>query len=224
MTKNGSEAVVNVNLRRCDCGAGERHAPNCPGEPVLLRLPLESWRSVTLMVRLGECTAGCAAPGAARALKERGESHHAWCPARPIRVSCSISGKDWASSEVAEVEVEPRSDGYPWRQIDIDTMSQIARWRWALVTVLVLGFDVREPSAPMVPTQLSSQRDAVYTALCEMARADIVACETRERINALLQRPAPSPFRQILREPEAQAPDALAAYVERLIGQVGALS
>jgi len=209
---------INVNPKPCNCGhaawlAGHhngmvKHSDTCSSATLLLRCPLP--RSVTFMVRLGECKqVRCI--GSAR---RDGHAHALDCPAHPVAVSCSISGKTWEESAVIEVDGDYASGAA------FLTAQRACVERWALVKALVLGHgDAQWKTEATV--RLVEQRDAVYAALADMARAEEAALaaqrliathflQTRERVH--------------MSNPE-ERPSAgyLQAFVERLIEQVGAL-
>lgn len=208
-----NKPTINVNLKPCmHPHMLSTYTPDeFPNAPVLVPLPLDKWRSVTFTVRLGECidagrSAGSPIP---RACAPDGV-HHERCPARPIRVSCSISGKTWEESEVDEVEVH--HDG---RETSPAELLRACRDRWALVKALVLNQSIG-PSYTMVDgvRPLAIQRDAVYAAIADMARADVTRTQAWLALPLeLRQDPGPTSL----------AGEVLERYVERLIEQVGAL-
>lgn len=191
MTKNDSEAVVNVNLARCDCGekhlrySGGEHRVTCPGKPVLVPLPLEPWRPVTMTVRLGECT--CIPLRGPLAVGLNPWSCDPICPARPIKVTCSIRGKTWEESEVAEVDWQTRNERGDWNpspmsHAERDAALAACRDRWALVQALVTGETPSDPfGRPVVIPPLYLQRNAVFAAICEMVRHENAAALAQER-------------------------------------------
>lgn len=224
---------INVNLEhQCpswcpkthDGSHDVEHAASCYARPVLIPCPIP--RSVTFEVALGECV--CPANG--------GRGAASWnpppaclptCPARPIRVSCSISGETWAESEAENPEVQGRE----WAS-GRERLAALAacRERWALVKAVLSGiraasyFTERSPLFKRRET-LFAQRDAVFAALCEMAQAELAAWEAQKNLVGLLPAnvPTQSGGHAVLagREPSAYF---LAAYVEHLIEQVGVLS
>lgn len=210
--------TININLEQCTrgrCGPDPfgtfRHdSDTCAATPVLIPLPLDAFRSVTFTVRLGECI--CPANG--------GVGAASWnpppecvpsCPARPIRVTCSISGTTWESSEASEVT----DIDIPEHLISADVIDPIANAcgaRWALVKALVLGLSTT-PALSHHP-ELVAQRDAVYAAIAGMALAD--AARTQAWIALPLElRKGPGPT--------SLAGEVLERYVARLIEQVGIL-
>lgn len=208
--------TINVNLASCSrgrCGLDPkgvfRHDPStCSGEPILLPCPIR--RSVTFSVALGECACDAYAEGGTCPTD---------CPARPVRVSCSISGKTWEESEVAEAE-------WLGRYADDATNPVLAacRDRWALVKALALGEDagawmLSEAWAERwdVVASLFAQRDAVFAALADMARHE-------EGLEAAAVRAAKAMGADgDLSGTTRASPEFLAAYVEHLVEQVGAL-
>jgi hypothetical protein len=101
--------TINVNLKPCSCSAGRLNAArrcgtpspvdplpcddDCPGKPILIPCPIPP--RVEFKVVLGECIDAGRRPVSPipRACAPDGRGHHVRCPARPISVSCSISGK-----------------------------------------------------------------------------------------------------------------------------------
>lgn len=95
---------INVNLKPCRC-VGPRderktHWDGCAGAPVVILCPIP--HTVEFEVALGEC----ACPPRNFDVMRNYDGHVSpTCPARPIRVTCSIGGDGtWAGSEVTEVE------------------------------------------------------------------------------------------------------------------------
>jgi hypothetical protein len=136
------------------------------GDVVLVPCPIP--RSVTFSVAPGSCTTGCDF-GGTRSM------HYPHCPARPVKVSCSISGKTWEESEVDEQEY---LNTRPLATDDLNRLYAACRDRWALVKALVTGFvgdfgALCPGSAAVV--SLRNQRDAVFAALAAMARAERAA-------------------------------------------------
>ena len=130
-------ATINVTPRACNqnCATVFPHPPEgehwgfcAAAQQVLIPCPIP--RSVTFEVALGECTV-CPP-------NREGVGHFASCAAYPIRVSCSISGKTWAESEVTEA----RSDQTQWQPPFSDENRRLlaaCRARWALVKALGAG-------------------------------------------------------------------------------------
>lgn len=193
-------------------GEGARHHESCPkSAPVLIACPIP--RSVTFTVRLGECS--CRASMLAGAKVQ----HRDYCPARPIRVSCSISGKTWEESEVMDV------DGPVEQTIPIPYVTRLCRERWALVKALVLGLPRTFDTAQWTPTvsPFFEQRDAVYAALSDMALAEDAAFKAQDHIHSAIHDPLPlEPYHNELPEDRPSA-RMLERYVAHLIEQVGVL-
>ena len=232
-------STINVNLRQCVCfgnyaniGATpetvkpvEHNEPCRDGSPVLIPLPLDVFRSATFTVALGECMGirpgGCLSE-ASREWFKFAERHRQECPARPVQVECSITSPDgtWEKSEVTQVE---RLGGWALQQEEREAM-RICRDRLALVKALVLGRPQVQPDGKWLdaPTDLFTQRDAVYAALADMARAEDAAIQAQRTASGLIQ--AFDPERTHRGDPGLR-PSAgfLDRYVERLIEQVGAL-
>jgi hypothetical protein len=112
---------------------------------------------------------------------------------------------------VDDVELHGSED---FRHEGLRTIARdICRARWALVKALVLGRDDVESTDEEILRswdRLFAQRDAVYAALADMARAE----DAKWMANAQL----PERFR--LFEGARGAPTALARYVEHLLEQV----
>lgn len=215
--------AINVNLKPCAdwCPVTHtirhtRHDTHCPGAPVLIPLPIP--RSVTFQVALGACE--CTTGGLDTM------PHDDDCPARPVRVSCSVSGDGtWAESEVDDVwQNVQNAKGWIVDAEDADPSAlAIARERWALVKALVLNV-WPVPSAHAAVVEFIRQRDAVFSALADMARAEDAAVAAQGRLDAVLR-----PGWHARHRPDSHLPAAglerpsrmgLAAYVERLIEQV----
>lgn len=207
--------MVNVNLGACRCGSThpawgrQPHTSWCNGKPVLIPCPLP--RSVTLQVALGECT--CPTGG------RPPEGHWRYCPARPVKVSCSISGKTWEESEVDDVEfpdaIETDPAGGPARV----ALEAACRARWALVKALVLGLYPTCGNED-VPQEIFEQRDTVFAALAEMAKAEAALAVAWEACPKALQKRA---HPGSLRNEQRPSRWMLAAYVEHLVEQVGVM-
>lgn len=215
---------INVNLEPCTCGLADRapthpptpHQSHCAAAPVLIPCPIP--QRVEFQVALGECVCGGHVGRGPPAIMDR---RSATCPARPIKVSCSISGKVWAESEVDDMECHRgmRHD-HVCATEGLDVVLQVARDRWALVKALVLGFTrvtmggVSRNHADV----LFAQRDAVFAALAAMARAQQALEATLGDFETVMSGDATA---CLLGRRYAQ--EALARYVKRLVEQVGAL-
>jgi hypothetical protein len=209
--------TINVNHYVCKCAAsvdGGEHHKACPGKPIPLPCPIP--RSVTFTVTLGECEC------AARYNASRPElplGHLLQCPARPIRVACSIGGKTWEDSHVTDAE----APGIHGRTSEL---IQRAGERWEIIfKALVLGvrpdYDIGHWTGPMLP--LFEQRDAVFAALADMARAETAAMQAQQKVDEAF------PYHRFHRvgggDHRATPPShaRLEAYVEFLIEQVEVL-
>lgn len=194
------------------CRDGD-HSParvaRCYGAPVFIPCPVP--RSVTFEVVL---TTECLCLKTPRA-----SGHRADCPARPVRVSCSISGRTWEDSAVEFVE---RADGECIGPM-LDRVDTLVRDRWALIKALVLGSNsLHGPITDLPGFKLLAQRDAVFAALADMARAEQDACNAQQRVDEAF------PFDRYRRNDpdhrsERPSIGRLAAYVEHLIRSVGGL-
>lgn len=225
--------TINLNPKPCASWCpvthtiGETtHDTHCPGKPVLVPLSLEPWRSVTLTVALGECI-----DARECSLRTHEGGHRIDCPARPIRVACSVSGNTWEESEVRSLSEFPDTITGATR----DRLFEACRDRWALVKALVLGASKVSafPEAfRMIPavSEMLVQRDAVFAALADLRRTEMAAHA------ALLALPMDLRKSMIIAKqcgPVAADPEGggidlpstklLAVYVQRLIEQVGAL-
>lgn len=214
--------TTNVNQKPCASWCpvthvfGETtHDTHCPGKPVPIPCPIPP--SVTFTVRLGECGPGCTPVHTKDGSSAK--VHALDCPVRPIRVSCSISGKTWEESDA----VDPEGVGEDGRLVGFTFASPVhaaCGARWALVKALVLGRmrgGVLNP--PLGPVELFARRDAVFAALARLTRAEEEYYEARD---AALK---PINGHTIMRPESHNRPSAhdLAAYVTSLIEQVGIL-
>ena len=220
--------TINVNRTPCDCWKNREpgtHQPKCAAKPVLIPLPLEPWRSVTFEVRLGECDY----PRDACRF-----GHLNDCPASPIRVTCSIRGKTWAETRVSDAE---RADGPGQPNFtEAEHMRAVALCddRWALVKALVLGtwrsVNLNAWQAGAMTAEawarvaaLVAQRDTVFAALADLARAEQAASDAQDRAHAAIGddlRLKPHHNIEAADRPSAYMLDR---YVARLIEQVGTL-
>jgi hypothetical protein len=223
--------TINVNLKPCACPDSSfhlGHAPYCTGRPILLPCPIQ--RSVELTVTLGECRCKRMAesplmgyPDLSRAAMEAvAEGRHlSDCPARPIRVACSIGGETWGAAHVTDAEA-PGVHGRTGELI------QIADDRWALVKALVLGNHSPQEvgGKSLVPVEawwaLVTQRDAVFAALADMARHETAALQAQQRVDDAF------PFYSY-RDPTTDRRGSwpshvrLAAFVNHLVHEIGRL-
>jgi hypothetical protein len=221
--------TINVNLNPCTCKAATPYGNaatgtctgSCPGAAVLIPLSLQFFRSITFEVALGECSETC------RQYMPNGQ-HTANCPGRPVRVSCSISGKTWEESEPFDFG---DADGH---RFVTDTGVERVRERWALVKALVLGAkwgtcprdvdEIAKRHLNLVAT-LFNQRDALYAELTDLALDEQSAFGSQERAVKAMGEATFMPDNFHRAEPIARASASiLARYVERLIEQVGVLS
>lgn len=197
--------AINVNLTYCAmCRDGDHSSEQtaqCYGAPVLVCCPIP--RSVTFSVALGRCICE--------------QAHSKVCPVRPAKVSCSITGETWEESEVTGVELESPYAKERTAQGVIDTFGQICRARWTLVKMLLLNGLPSDTHGDLVP-----QRDTVFAALADMARAEQDACNAQQGVDEAF------PFDHYRRNDpdhcsERPSVGRFAAYVEYLIRHVGAL-
>lgn len=219
----------------------QEHRKDCPSSPVPIPCPLPN--SVTFEVALGECnctiqswwtetatthaafevkqgrawtaTSGCAC-GPCQAARRSGwvpGKHNAQCPARPVKVCCSISGETWEESEVEDAELGDSGlvAGYE--------LLSACRERWVLVKRLVLG-QWPTTSAIGVLSEaipgLVAQRDTVFAALADMARAESAIIQRMADVDKVHTNRSRLAFRSV-------AVDELTTYIERIIEQVGTI-
>jgi hypothetical protein len=209
--------TINVSLKPCNHAAkgSPLHAPYCDSAPILIPCPIQ--RSVTFEVVLGssdpiEYTSG-------------GEREQ-WCShqGHRVKVSCSISGKTWEESEVSDSEcARTTHDDHVCAKEGLDVL-QVCRDRWALVKALVLGKPQEGLGGALIiaPMDLFARRDAVFSALAEMARAEEASKKALSAvISALPEARRWAPTSSFTAN---TAERMLERYVERLIEQVGAMS
>lgn len=211
---------VNVNLKPCACGAARPwpHQPECAAteslRPVLIPCPIP--RAVTFEVALGRCTLdNC------YAVNPDGTpyGHAPDCPARPIKVSCSISGETWEESEVDPESIETR--GYGVDQLGAVDGLAVCRARWALVKALVLGRPCN-PSSHDKSWALFRERDVAFSALADMARAEIALhAQWQSLPDAIKKASSLEPY--CWDYESTPTTEALAAYVAQVIEQVGVM-
>lgn len=227
-------SAVNVNLRPCVCPVGwpaadGGHFPRlseamgCDAAPILIPCPIP--RSVVFAVTLGECVCP------ARAIPT-GAPHRDYCPGRPTRVVCDIGGKDWASSEVTDVD-NPHDPNGRWGAGSGDLFrSTIAacRARWEVVKSVLLKGRVPNitgfgPAATETVFRLCEQHKTVFAALARLVQAEeaihLGEASLLERIPRTI---APPLWHTHSVHGEVRPSGRwLSAYVDLLIEQVGAL-
>lgn len=231
-------SMINVNQKPCECANhksfGLRHWEHCPGIPVLIPLPIH--RSFTCTVVLGECwgvgPGRCVSEDSARRFKWA-TRHSERCPAHPIRVSCSISGETWKDSEMKDVETRDET-WHPSAPRYYRALSA-ARDLWALLKALVTGKHGDAVKAvrasPTIPWSalgpLLQQRDAVFAAICKMARAEEAAALAQQQALKALGWSwidyGGCSGHQLDMDGRRPCVVLLGRYVEHLIGQVGIL-
>lgn len=205
--------TINVNLTPCNCEGIPTHAGWCSGAPVLIPCPIP--RSVTLEVAAGTCTCLAGHDPSTRQLV-----HSPNCPARPIRVTCSVGGETWEQSEVTKTSVL----GWGAAMAAAQSPLPACRERWALVKALVLRHsDLSSMLTGPKAVELLSQRDAVFAALCAMARAEEAARSATERLWYALPDSAGWVSRHPARDEQTPSALLLAAYTSHLISQIGVL-
>lgn len=198
--------TINVNLKPCrplcpfGWGGRTTHAEDCPGAPVVIPCPIP--RSVTFEVRLGECTCASDPDDTTHAMPPA--VHLSSCRSRPVRVSCSISGKTWEESKVGDIDPTGRYEiDLPTARDDLDT-------RWALVKErLIAPHDGAR--------KCDCDRCLLFSALSDMAQAESVILQRFADIDRVYTNRRRDAFK-------GHAASELAAYVERMIEQVGVLS
>lgn len=207
-------SAINVNLEPCDgilCHndkrTGQRHHDAvCSTQRPPVLIPCLIPRSVTFQVILSP---GCYC----ERLGIDADPHHVPnCPARPIHVTCSIGGEAWAESRVEDAE---RADG-PGQPNFTESEHMAAvracNERWALVKALLLNHPV--PATSQAELDLWAQRDAVFSALADMARTRREFSEANNRLPEFCR----------LFDKGDPTHEALARYVANLIDQVGVLT
>lgn len=204
-------STVNVNLAPCirtiAC-YGDAHIATCPGAPILIPCPFPE---AVFDVALGECLCFRQNVVGARHI----HAHADDCPARPVKVACSISGKTWEESEVEDVEWPPLAHATPEQWF-------AARERWALVKALMLGTHGIigvDPSARW--RDLEHQRDAVFSALVDMTLAEEAHDAATRAFVAVV--PGAITWGSTINTGPRHAPLQMARYVEHLVEQVGVL-
>lgn len=225
--------TINVNLTPCQCPVSpksHRHwAERCAAKPVEIPCPITP--TVTLTVRLGECTCTMK-PGPMLLPRTVGlieEEHEGGCPAHPIRVTCTIGGDGtWAGSEVTDARVlDMDSIGLVLDAQERGVMDLAARLvaacraRWALVKAMVTGkryvLAARPGAEKVAPIyRLFEQRDAIFAALAKAHRAEDTLIEALGDYEEAM-RGEPVGIYGLKRESHG----ALERYVKRLIEQVG---
>lgn len=189
--------TINVNLTpdsECSCldTRSEHHRNGCSATPILL--PCRPSASVTFWVALGGCD--CGGPRTTIQAGAEHRYHNPGCASRPVKVSCSISGSTWKESEVVDWECSEAVVGMTLGDFRRALRAAVDA-RWALVKALVLGASkVSEfPEAfRMVPavSEMLAQRNAVYAALCEIARHERGMADAWDACPARLQKRAHS--------------------------------
>lgn len=196
---------INVNLKA-----------NGAANPVLI--PCQLPRTVEFKVALGECR--CREeeePDEVGGRKTTEPGHFSNCPARPISVTCTIDGDTWEESFVDGADFQPMEGA---RRL-IDACDD----RWALVKALVLGKMPRltgTEATDLPVIALIEQRDAVFAALCDMARAENGARTAHHAMVKALD-VAGAAYSGAAPVYNDVAARGLAAYVAHLLEQVGAL-
>lgn len=218
--------TINVNQAQCveTCQAASyptrEHLTHCTARPVFIPCPVP--RSFPCTVRLGKCWDSARQAILPMAKASCGlTSHHEQCPARPVKASCSIGGDGtWAGSEVVDI-VTVGPTGKPREVI------AVSHERWALVKALMLGKTPRltGTEATDIPVvALIEKRDAVFSALADLARLEQGVWEAQERAVMALGEPTFLPDNYQRAEPQQRASTSiLARFLERLIAQVGAM-
>lgn len=161
-------SAINVNLRRCTCIKNVKDAPcvgSCPSLPT--SIPCRVPPSVTFEVVINR--GGCAGFEHCE-----GGDHDPACSMRPVRVSCSISGTTWEESEVWLMD----DFEYP---AHFHYLLNTCRKRWALVKQVLLNPGLLTTGWPG-SVAMYAQRDLVFAALADMARAEEAAYGAQARI------------------------------------------
>jgi hypothetical protein len=210
--------VIDVNLFK----PGHCHQPDvtceaagCMSAPVLIpcRLP----ESFTCEVVLGRCDCSHR-----RSFQTTGK-HDDSCPARPVRVSASITSPDgsWEKSEVTDCETDARLADLGFSTGEMLRLDAAARARWPLVKALVLGHtDLSALLTGPKAAELLTQRDAVYAALADVVRHEEGLFQSGNDAMKAIDGSSYARPKPIDRECAA----TLERYMKRLIEQVGVLS
>lgn len=195
---------INVNPKKCDdaltCVSSE---DECKAAPILIPCPIP--RTVEFQVAL-ECPCDLARCDETRRLK----------------VACSISGESWEDTEVEGVDGPDN-----WKDaIEERAALRIASERWALVKALVLGSSNFVAGVhPGAQNSMMLQRDAVFSVLADMARAEDAISTSRQRAYDAMDGSGYTADSEHMRARSTtrESVDVLAAYVEYLVEQVGVL-
>lgn len=212
---------INVNIReqscspRCHFGLKFRtHNNGCPRSPILLpcRLPPSFAIDVVL-------SPGCYCERLGIGAEPR---HVPNCPSRPIRVACEISGSAWEDSDISDVEPVQGQDFPDANKSDASAVAfGHARERWALLKALITG---GRPALSTDPSyRLTEQRDAMYAAIADMARAEDAASEAQDRAHVALGDDLRLKPHHNIEAPDRPSTYMLERYVERVIELVGEL-
>lgn len=210
---------ININLTQCKSPAHGHpfHGAYCFANPILIPCPIP--RSVTLEIQLEHEPAVCSACDGSgegqydgtrcRLCRGRGTEVRREDDINSIRVSCSISGKTWEESWVSDVEVR----GIPGRAVQfIGPCGE----RWGFIKSLMLGHSLTDCPEPI--HNMRAQRDAVFSALADMARAEETIETAQQSFFGALHGHGKTIVR-IARPSHS----LMETYVEHLIEQVGML-
>lgn len=219
-------STINVNLRPCTCQRSMLvsgvvlHASTCPGTPVEVPCPVprSSW---TLEVAWGKCGKypACAGP-----------NHAIACAVRKVRVACNIGGDGtWAGAEIVHTEVHPDDMRHVGTFDNLIAISEVCRDRLALLKALLTNTEQavsdsgdRLFTLPAAQA-LFRQRDAVFSVLADMARAEEVARAASEAFWRALPVSAEWEPRHPARDAQCPSSALLARYVKHLMKQLETL-
>lgn len=184
--------------------------------PVLIPCPIP--RTVEMMVGLGECSPECREDRTRMTLDAA--YHFDDCPARPIRVSCSIAGETWEGSEVKNIN---STDALIMPSF-FDAVWTACRERWALVKALVLGHtDLSALLVGPMAVDLLTQRDAVFAGIAGMVRNEEERIGLKQKMLVACPEIFPKSGLSVPTPAQRESAAYLAAYVERLMEKLGAM-
>lgn len=223
------QPTINVNRKPCNCPQAKRlsglHDIDCASVPLLI--PCDWPTSFTCEVALGKCSPECVRYRCA-SMRLGSQGHIEQCPARPIRVSCSITSSDgtWAGTEVTDVD-NPHDHEGRWGAGAGDSFrAAIAACneRWALVKALLLGRDGEWENDPRSKGwNFRYQRDAVFTKICELTRQEEERIQTKQQLHEACSDLFPQSGVTISAPGDRESATYLSGYVRCLATYVGNL-
>lgn len=209
--KDPMTPTINVNLKKCPHGpnTSSTHEQTCIGRPAPIPCPIPP--KVEMTVRLGECNdmLSCGL-----------HEHHAHCPARLIRVTCTIGGETWAESEIVWTDVAEQECSALRTANARGHAERLVRDLWEIVKAMVTVRPVELSTrlGPGTGTRMIYERDAVFSALAKMTTLE------HEHEAARLTLPASCrPIPATGSDTPHPSADALRLYVSHLIAKVSSL-